>query len=165
MRHGVYTLAVPPNGILTFAKFTLRPNLAFSYIRSVTARHSSSGRQPNFAALSRRHHLYSAGRPSCLALAHILVPFSSSAIADWMSTILPHTMWPYANLECGSEMCCMRLAEIQNARISLKIAICAPSHNFVGLYIFATKASESEKTWRYRLHMSSQYGQRRPSNG
>jgi len=62
-----------------------------------------------------------------------------------MSTILPHMMWPYANLECGSEVCCMRLAEIQNARISLKIAICAPSHNFVGLYIFATKASESEK--------------------
>jgi len=29
---------------------TLRPSLAFSYIGSVTARHSSSGRQPNFAA-------------------------------------------------------------------------------------------------------------------
>jgi len=28
----------------------LRPSLAFSYIGSVTARHSSSGRQPNFAA-------------------------------------------------------------------------------------------------------------------
>jgi len=32
------------------AKFTLPPSLAFSYIGSVTARHSSSGRQPNFAA-------------------------------------------------------------------------------------------------------------------
>jgi len=32
------------------AKFTLRPSLAFSYISSVTARHSSSGPQPNFAA-------------------------------------------------------------------------------------------------------------------
>jgi len=31
-------------------KFTLRPSLAFSYIGSVTARHSSSGRQPNFVA-------------------------------------------------------------------------------------------------------------------
>jgi len=30
-------------------KLTLRPSLAFSYIGSVTARHSSSGRQPNFA--------------------------------------------------------------------------------------------------------------------
>jgi len=40
-----------PNGILPSAKFTLRPSLAFSYIDSVTAWHSSSGRQPNFAAL------------------------------------------------------------------------------------------------------------------
>ena len=38
----------------------------------VTARHSSSGRQPNFAALNKGHHLYSAGRPSRSALAHIL---------------------------------------------------------------------------------------------
>ena len=40
---------------------------------SVTARHSSSGREPNFAALNRGRHLYSAGRPSRWALAHILV--------------------------------------------------------------------------------------------
>jgi len=31
----------------------------------------SSGRQPNFAALNRGRHLYSAGRPSRWALAHI----------------------------------------------------------------------------------------------
>jgi len=31
---------------------------------SVTARHSSIGRQPNFAALTRGRHLYSAGRSS-----------------------------------------------------------------------------------------------------
>jgi len=31
----------------------------------VTARHSSSGRQPNFAALNRGRKLYSAGWPSC----------------------------------------------------------------------------------------------------
>jgi len=42
---------------------------------SVTARHSSSGRQPNFAALNRGRHLYSAGRRSRWALAHILVFF------------------------------------------------------------------------------------------
>jgi len=40
----------PSNGILPAAKFTLLPSLAFSYIGSVTARHSSSGRQPKFAA-------------------------------------------------------------------------------------------------------------------
>jgi len=39
-----------PGGILPRAKFTLRPNLAFSYIDSVTALHSSSGRQTKFAA-------------------------------------------------------------------------------------------------------------------
>jgi len=38
---------------------------------SVAARHSSSGRHPNFAALKRVRHLYSAGRPSHWALAHI----------------------------------------------------------------------------------------------
>jgi len=44
---------------------------------SVTARHSSGGRQPNFAALNRGRHLYSAGQPSRWALAHILVVYGS----------------------------------------------------------------------------------------
>jgi len=44
-----------------------------SHLGSVTARHTSSGRQPNFAVLNRWRHLYSAGRPSSWALAHILV--------------------------------------------------------------------------------------------
>jgi len=44
-----------------------------SRLGSVTARHSSSGRQPNFAALNRGRHLYLAGRPSRWAFAHILV--------------------------------------------------------------------------------------------
>jgi len=44
-----------------------------SRLGSVTARYSSIGRQPNFAALTRECHLYSAGRPSRWALAHILV--------------------------------------------------------------------------------------------
>jgi len=41
---------LPPDGILPGAKLTLCPPLAFSYIVSVTTRHSSSGRQPKFAA-------------------------------------------------------------------------------------------------------------------
>ena len=45
-----------------------------SRLGSVTARHSSIGRQPNFATLNRERHLYSAGRPPRWALAHILVP-------------------------------------------------------------------------------------------
>ena len=40
---------------------------------SDTAQNSSSGCQPNFVALNRGRHLYSAGRPSRWALAHILV--------------------------------------------------------------------------------------------
>jgi len=43
-----------------------------SCLGSVTARHSSSGCQPNFAAFNRGRHLSSAGRPSRWALAHIL---------------------------------------------------------------------------------------------
>ena len=42
-----------------------------SRLGSVTVRHSSSGRQPNFAALNRGCHLYSAWLPSRWALAHI----------------------------------------------------------------------------------------------
>jgi len=41
---------LPPKGILPGAKFTLRPSLALSYLGSITAWHSSSGREPNFAA-------------------------------------------------------------------------------------------------------------------
>jgi len=44
-----------------------------SRLVSVTSWLSSSGRQPNFAALNRGRHLCSAGRPSHWALAHILV--------------------------------------------------------------------------------------------
>jgi len=44
-----------------------------SCLGSVTARHSSSGRQPNFVAFNRGRHLYLTGRPSRWALAHILV--------------------------------------------------------------------------------------------
>jgi len=48
-------------------------HLALSYFGSVTAQRLSSGRAPHFAALSTGRHLYSAGRPSCSELAHILV--------------------------------------------------------------------------------------------
>jgi len=48
--HYVYISRVlAPDGILPGAKFTLRPSFAFSYIGSITARHSSSGHQQNFA--------------------------------------------------------------------------------------------------------------------
>ena len=43
-------------------------------------------------------------------LSSFFIPRLFSAVADWMSTILPHMMWPSANLECRSEMCRTRLA-------------------------------------------------------
>jgi len=41
-----------------------------------------SGRQPNFAALNRGRHMYSAGRPSRWALAHIIVMVALCNKAD-----------------------------------------------------------------------------------
>jgi len=58
-----------------------------------------------------------------------------SAVADWMSIILRHIVWPYANLECRSETCCTRLGVNTGRKKSPKIAIWAPSHNFLGLYL------------------------------
>ena len=43
----------------------------------------SSGRQPNFAALNRGRHLYSAGRPSRWALAHISSCYWPIAYLPW----------------------------------------------------------------------------------
>jgi len=45
-----FRVLLPSDRILPHTKFTLRPILAFSHIGSVTARHCSSGCQPNFAA-------------------------------------------------------------------------------------------------------------------
>jgi len=81
-----HSLAISPSHVLTISWTRLRSVPEFgapwqiatglsSWLGSVTAWHSSSGRQPNFAALNRGHHLYSAGRPSRWALAHILVVY------------------------------------------------------------------------------------------
>ena len=58
-----------------------------------------------------------------------------SAAADLMTAILHTWCGLSANLECMSEMCCMRLAENTGRKKSPKIAIWAPSHKFVGLYL------------------------------
>jgi len=58
-----------------------------SRLGSITARHSCSGRQPNFAALNRGRHLYSAGRPSRWALAHI------SSCCCYVHTAIWDTRW------------------------------------------------------------------------
>ena len=105
--------AVTPETILPGAKFTLRPSLAFSYIGSVTARHFSSGHQPNFAAWYKEwnyrtfaegatyirqggHHV--GHRPTCyfclLSFSLSAFPRLMSAVAGWKSAILPHMVWP-----------------------------------------------------------------------
>ena len=71
-----------------------------------------------------------------LLLSFFFFPRLISAVADWMSTILPHVWCGLnANLECRCETCCTRLAENTGRKKSPKIAIWAPSHNFVGLYL------------------------------
>ena len=58
---------------------------------------------------------------------------------DSKFALRPHHVWKYgalsANLECMSEMCCTRLSENTGRKKSLKIAIWAPSHKFVGYNI------------------------------
>jgi len=70
------------------------PNLKeFLRLGSVTAWHSGSGHQPNFAVLNRGRRLYLAGRPSRWALAHILVSSYASSFMRhaslWKIGMLP----------------------------------------------------------------------------
>jgi len=85
-----------------------------SRLGNVTARHSSSGRQPNFAALSRRRRLYSAGRPSRWALAHIIV---SNALAFASAS-------PKANMQLPPyfDHCCWELH--RNKHVTTNCEVC-----------------------------------------
>jgi len=58
--YAIYTFLglLPPDRILPHAKFTVRPSLVFSYIGSVTGRHSSSRPQPNFVAWYKEGAMY-----------------------------------------------------------------------------------------------------------
>jgi len=102
---GCYTIytfseALAPCGILPGAKCTLRPNLAFSYIGigyavlGVTARHSSSGRQPNFAAWYKEwnYEIFSEGatyiRPGGHHVGH-----RPTFLFNYYSCILRHAGW------------------------------------------------------------------------
>jgi len=91
-------------------------------------------------------------------------------LLSFSSPILSGRRLPYfhtwcdlrANLECRSEMCCTRLAENTGRKHYAKIAVCAPSHNFVG-YIFATKGCIDNRKkpvkQQYILQRSPQYGE------
>jgi len=81
-KKNLLNIAICPHDVVNFGLLTASLGHPCKFQRvsrlgSVTARHCSSGRQPDFAALNRRRHLYSAGRPSrwALPLAHIPVRF------------------------------------------------------------------------------------------
>jgi len=90
---------LPSDRILLGAKFTLRPSLAFSYIASVTARHSSSGRQPNFTAWYKEWNYRTSVegatyiRRAAITSSLLFCPRLISAVTDWMPAILPHMVW------------------------------------------------------------------------
>jgi len=73
-------------------------NCMVSRLGSVTARHSSSGRQPNFTALNRGHHLYSAGRPhvghwpTFLVVYGVLVKCLASG-SSWLGAVGGPWVW------------------------------------------------------------------------
>jgi len=91
------TSSTTPNNIVNFGSLTAELGhpckfRRVSHLGSITAQHSSCGRQSNFAALNTGRHLYSAGRPSRWALAHILVPYSFSSNANNNKNILKNTV-------------------------------------------------------------------------
>jgi len=85
-------------------------------------------------------------------LSFFLFPYLISAVADWMSTILLHVVRPSANLECRSEMCCMRLAGPKKIAKNFQSA-----HHLTTLssYIFATKACIDNRKNLLNSNMSS----------
>jgi len=92
-----------------------------------------------------------------------------SAVADWMSTILPHMVWP----SCEFRMQVWNVLHVARWKYrTQKIAKNSPSgHHRTTLsgYIFATKARIDNRKKKikqqYLLQMSSQYGELRPTSG
>jgi len=107
-----------------------------SHLGSVTAQHSSSGRQPNFAALNRGRRLYSAGRPSRWALAHILVTVN-------------------AGLKCAARGS-LKIQDAKNRYLSTIPQLCwAISSQLRHESTIGKKLVKQQ----YLLHMSPQYGE------
>jgi len=65
-------------------------------------------------------------------------------------------------------MCCTQVAGNAGRKSDAKIAICAPSYNFVGLHLrnqAMYRQSKKNVKQQYFLHMSPQYGVLRPTSG
>jgi len=97
-------------------------------------------------------------------------PCLISVVAEWILPYFYTWCGLSANLGCRSETCCTWLTEkYRTQKWRKKIAIWAPSHNFVGLYLrnlrhMSTIGKKLVKQ-QYLLHMSSQYGELRPTSG
>ena len=86
-----------------------------------------------------------------------------SVVGDWMSTILPSSTHG-ANLEYMSEMCCTRLAEIQDAKnrhFGTIARLCRPVSS--QLRHVSTIGKKLVKQ-QYLPHTSLQYGELRPTS-
>jgi len=104
---------------------------------------------------------------------HLLLSFFPrliSAVGDWMSAILLHMVWPCANVECRSEVCCTRLAGNAGPKNIAKNSPSGHHRTTLSGYIFATEARrpiDNRKKivkQQYLPHMSSQYGELRPTS-
>jgi len=123
------------------------------------------------AAFNRGRHLYSTGRPSRWALAHIsiFIPRLISAATDWMSPYFYTWRGPSANLECRSEMCCTQLAANAgpkkvaiNRHLGTIPQLClATSSQLRHVSIIGKKLVKQQ----YLPYISPQYGELRPTSG
>jgi len=118
---------------LSTYRYRRRVNFAYTTITAMPIMPNHNGTCPFFVSFlnfflqstvsrlswSANSHFMAAVRSRCghyifaLWFLSIYLFYSSRLIlaaADWMSTILPHMVWPYsANLECRSEICRTRL--------------------------------------------------------
>jgi len=166
-----------PNESLPGVKCMLRPILAFSYIGSVTARHSTNAklcgvehRAPS--VFGRAAITLGIGPHSSSFFFLSIFLFSSPNLSRRMIGCLAHfhtRCGLSANLGCRSETCCTQLSTNTGRK---KIAKNSPSgHHRSALsgYIFTMKARIQNRKklakQQYLLHTSSQYGELRPTNG
>jgi len=101
-----------------------------SRLGRVTARHSSSGRQPNFAALNRGRHLYSAGRPSRWAHSSLFYLFIWYSLTQTLPSRLYNCMYI---IQCRKPTLCLFLVKrppcLTTFRFSVSyLVFCAPNY-------------------------------------
>ena len=98
-----------------------------------------------------------------------IFPRLISAVADWMSAILPHICGLSANLGCRSETCCTRLAGNAGRKKSPKsrhlrtiVELCrAMSSQLRHVSTIGKKLVKQQ----YLHQMCAQYGELRPTSG